>query len=126
MNFKIGQKWSARGGMIVTIVAVHSDNREYPIIGTFGASADLQEFTCTGRFLSEELCGAGDLVELVTDAQDYVSPNVYSLSDYFRFLERQYLIFGAIIIPPEVRYKTRTLSQAVAYLLDQENDGYSR
>ncbi len=111
--------------MIVTIIEVHSDNREYPVIGTFGASKELQEFTSSGKFVSCGSDGTGDLVELVFDTQDYTSRNVYELTDYFRFLERQYLMQGAVIIPEEVKLKTRSLVQAVAYILDRENDGYS-
>lgn len=125
MKFKIGQKWNARGGMIVTIVDLYQDGREYPVIGVFSNSKDLQEFKQTGRFVSDDTDAPGDLIELVQEARNYTSPNQYSMMDFLQFLERQYLINGAVTVPNEVKAKTATLIQAITYMLDQQNDGVS-
>jgi len=125
MKFKIGQKWGARGGKIVTIVDLYQDGREYPVIGVFSNSKELQEFTQSGRFVSDDIDASGDLIELVYEACDYKSPNKYSALDFFKFLERQYLLDGAVTVPNEVKAKTATLVQAITYMLDQENKGFS-
>jgi hypothetical protein len=125
MTFKIGQKWNARGGMIVTIVDLYQDGREYPVIGVFSNSKEPQEFTQSGRFVSDDTDAPGDLIELVQEAHNYTSSNQYTMMDYFTFLERQYLINGSITVPNEVKAKTATLVQAITYMLDQENDGFS-
>jgi hypothetical protein len=121
MEFKIGQKWSTRGGVIVTIVDLYQDGREHPVIGVFSNSKELQEFRQSGRFISDDSDAPGDLIELVQEAHNYASPNQYSFFDYFKFLERQYLIDGAVTIPSEVKAKTATLVQAITYMMDQEN-----
>ena len=125
MEFKIGQKWNARGGMIVTIVELYQDGRDFPVIGVFSNSNDLQEFKQTGRFVSDDTDSPGDLIELVQEAHNYTSPNQYSMMDFLQFLERQYLINGAVTVPNEVKAKTATLVQAITYMLDQQNNGHA-
>lgn len=124
-RFKRGQKWLTRGQSVVTILDICSDNREFPLIGLSSSSKDLQEFTLSGRFVSKDSDAPGDLVELVQDVHSYTSPNQYSMLDFFKFLERQYLIDGAVTVPNEVKDKTSTLAQAITYMLDQDNDGGS-
>lgn len=125
MKFKINEKWSTRCGTFVTIVDIYTDAREYPVIGVFSDTNELQEFTPSGRFISDDTDAPGDMIELVQEARNYTSPNQYTLLDCFKFLERQYLIDGAVLVPSNVKANTATLVQAIMYMMDQESDGYS-
>jgi len=124
MKFKVGQKWISRSHIVATIVKVFSDGRDFPVHGVFANSRDIQEFTADGRFSNDGEDLPGDLIELVKSSTEFVSENDYDLVEYYELLEYQFLVDGNISIPQDIRNKTATLSQALALMLDIQNNGY--
>ena len=124
MKFKVGQKWFSRNHTVATIIKIFTDGRDFPVHGVFANSNDTQEFTVNGKFSTDEEQLPGDLIELIKSPTEFVSENQYDLTEYFEFLEYQFLVDGNISIPPEIRNKTATLSQALNLMLDIQNDGY--
>lgn len=123
MKFKLGQKWLTRDETPVTIVDVYIDSRPFPVIGIFDDGNELHEFSLSGKFVLGDEDAPGDLIKLIYDPKHYESQGPYNIQDYVDFLERRYLVRGKIEFPDEVRKVTATLTQAVQYMLDQENIG---
>lgn len=123
MKFKLGQKWLTRDKTSVTIVDIYIDRRAFPVMGIFEDGNELHEFSTAGKFVGENVEAPGDLVTLIYDPKTYVCQGSYDLQNYIDFLEQRYLVHGKIEFDDDVKNNTATFTQAVQYMLDQENIG---
>lgn len=73
-EFKVGQKWKTRSGLVVTIIGINSSAVMYPINASFDDKNNLvreHRWPKTGRyFLDLDFDHQFDLVEMIKDNRD--------------------------------------------------------